>query len=145
VREEDAPVSVQVKAIRARRLNIVKGSGAFDKAGFDALQKRYGFRDLPAVRRYLQEHPDLIPFLLEAHPCLQRAFGREVETALEVVTDPEGEHGHDEEIFAYVVTGLPVDEALTRLGRFDDDWFLGQVPHVAGRLNFDLEQVAQNR
>jgi hypothetical protein len=58
---------------------------------------------------------------------------------LEVVSDPEVEGV--EELFAYILTSLPVNEALARLHRLDEEWFLDQLDRVGGRFNFNLEFV----
>jgi len=43
------------------------------------------------------------------------------------------------ELFAYIRTSLPVDEALSRLDKFDEEWFLDQLDRAGGRFNFNLE------
>jgi len=58
---------------------------------------------------------------------------------LEVVSDPEVEDM--DELFAYILTSFPVDEALARLAKLDEEWFLDQLDQVGGRFNFNLEFV----
>ncbi len=87
----------------------------------------------------MHAYPQLVEVLLEAHVYLQKYFGPDPRVTLEVVSDPEVE-GMDE-LFAYIVTTLSVDEALARLDRLDEEWFLDQIDRVDGRFNFNLEFV----
>ena len=92
-----------------------------------------------AVGRFLHAYPQLIEVLLEAHVYLQKYFGPDPQVTLKVVSDPEVEGV--EELFAYILTSLLVDEALARLDRFDEEWFLDQLDRVGGRFNSNLEFV----
>jgi hypothetical protein len=103
------------------------------------LEEMYSLRNATTVRRFLHVHPQLIEVLLEARIYLQKYFGLDPQVTLEVVSDPEVEGV--EELFAYIFTSLPVDEALARLDRLDEEWFLDQLDRVDGRFNFDLEFV----
>jgi hypothetical protein len=109
------------------------------EAGIGEIETIYEMRDVPSVRQYLRNHPELIQVLLEAHPYLKEIFGTQVRVFLEIVTDPEA--AREQELFAYIVTTLSADEAVRRLDDFDDGWFLQHVERVAGRLNFNLEFV----
>lgn len=101
------------------------------------IEEIYSLRDPATAWRFLHTHPQLIEVLLEAHVYLQKYFGPDPQVALAVVSDPEVEGM--EELFAYILTPLPVDEALARLNRLDEEWFLDQLNRVGGRFNFNLE------
>jgi hypothetical protein len=103
------------------------------------IEEMYSLRHAATVRRFLHVYPHLIQVLLEAHVYLQKYFGPDPQVALEVVSDPEVEGL--EELFAYILTSLPVDEALARLDKLDEEWFLDQLDRVDGRFNFNLEFV----
>lgn len=103
------------------------------------LEEIYSLRNAATVRRFLHAYPQLVEVLLEAHGYLQKYFGPEPQVTLKVVSDPEGEGV--EELFAYILTPLPVDEALARLDKLDEEWFLDQLDRVDGRFNFNLEFV----
>ena len=103
------------------------------------LEGIYSLRNAAAVRRFLRAYPQLVEALLEARVYLQKYFGPDPQVTLEVVSDPEVEGV--EELFAYIRTSLPVDEALAQLNRLDEEWFLGQLDRVGGRFNFNLEFV----
>lgn len=99
----------------------------------------YSFRNVMAVRRFLRVHPQLTKVLLEAHAYLQKLFGPVPQVVLEVVSDPEAEGWS--QLFAYILTGLPVDEAQARLDELDEEWFLDQLDQVDNFFNFNLEFV----
>jgi len=99
----------------------------------------YSFRDMPPVRRFLRAHPQLIDVLLEAHTYLEKHFGPGPLVTLEVVSDPEAVDW--DQLFAYILTSLPVDEAQARLDRLDEEWFLGQLDRIGDLFNFNLEFV----
>ena len=101
------------------------------------LEGIYSLRHAAAVRRFLHACPQLVEVLLEARVYLQKYFGPDPQVTLEVVSDPEVEGV--EELFAYILTSLPVDEALARLDKLDEEWFLDQLDRVSGRFNFNLE------
>lgn len=103
------------------------------------LEDIYSLHNTAAVRHFLYAYPQLVEVLLDAHVYLQKYFGTEPKVTLKVVSDPEVE-GMDE-LFAYILTSLPVDEALARLNRLDEEWFLDQLDRVDGRFNFNLEFV----
>lgn len=101
------------------------------------LEDLYTFRNSVAVRHFLLCHPHLIDLLFEAYPHLARCFGPNPQVALEVVQDPEVADWT--QLVAYILTSLPVNQALDRLDRFDDEWFLDQVDQVDDLFNFNLE------
>jgi len=101
------------------------------------LEEIYSLRDAATVRRFLHACPQLVEVLLEARVYLQKHFGPDPQVMLEVVSDPEAESR--DELFAYILTSLPVDEALARLDRLDEEWFLDQLDRINGQLNFNLE------
>lgn len=100
------------------------------------LEEVYPFRNTEAVRRFLGAHPHLIEIILEAYPYLVKHFGPNPQVMLEVVRDPEAER--PEQLFAYILTSLDADEALDRLDRLDEEWFLDQSDRVGDFFNFNL-------
>lgn len=103
------------------------------------LEEIYSLRNAAAIQRFLHAYPQLVEILLEACVYLQEHFGPDPQVTLEVVSDPEVEGV--EELFAYILTSLPVHEALARLHRLDEEWFLDQLDRVGGQFNFNLEFV----
>jgi hypothetical protein len=130
---ESARVPTRLMEYDALRQFIV------ERSRLRQLGEFYSFRDALAIRGFLRAHPQLTEVLLEAHAHLQECFGPDPQVALEVVSDPEAE-GPDE-LFAYILTSLPADEALARLDRLDEEWFLDQLDRVGTFFNFNLEFV----
>lgn len=97
----------------------------------------YSFRNVAEIQQFLQEHHVLVNFLIEAHPYVSKYFGDHPQIALELISDPEIDGS--EQLFAYIVTSLPVAEALERLNNFDEEWFIEQFDRVDGLFNFNLE------
>ncbi len=106
---------------------------------FAALDRLFTVRNPSAVRRFIQAHPDLVDIVVEAHSQVQKHFGPGTRIALEVVRDPDAQDA--EQLFAYIQTALPVDEALKRLDQLDEEWFLDQVDLVQDDFNLNLEFV----
>jgi len=75
--------------------------------------------------------------VLEAYSKIADYFGPYPQISLEVVTDPEVADGH--ELVAFILTNLPPHEALNRLERFDEDWWLEASHKAEGNLCIHLE------
>ncbi len=103
------------------------------------LEKLFTFRNGEAILDFLREHPFLVNLLQEAYAAIEQSFGTNPEVFLEVVADPEVQGLL--EMFGYIVSGLPPEEAGKQLQQFDRDWFLKQLPRIKGLLNFDVEFV----
>lgn len=105
-------------------------------ARLSELDSLYHYRGKEQVREYLVAHPPLIDFLQDSYPHLLRCFGPDVTYVLEVVEDPEGDHRN---LFVYICTSLEIEQALSGLDKFDDEWFLNQIGRLNGSVNFNLE------
>jgi len=110
-----------------------------DSSRLRQIEEFYCLRNATAVRRFLRAHPELTKVLLEVRAHLQRCFGPDPQVVLEVVGDPEVE-GWDQ-LFAYILTRLPVNEAQARLDRLDEEWFPNQPEQVNNFFNFNLEFI----
>lgn len=102
----------------------------------ELLQQLYTLREREKVLWFLEKYPFLVSLLLEAYVEVGNYFPHS-RVFLKVFDDPEVE-GMDK-LFAYIRTPLPVDEALARLDKLDEEWFLDQLDRAAGRFNFNLE------
>jgi len=106
------------------------------QAAIELLERLYTFRQRAEVLGFLDRHSFLVSLLLEAYNKIRNHFPHS-QVFLEVISDPEVEGV--EELFAYILTSLPIDEALARLDSLDEEWFLDQLDRVGGRFNFNLE------
>ncbi len=86
-----------------------------------SILRRFVVADRPKLASYLEEHAQVLPILLEAADQLNSRFPQS-ELELKVVRFPEA--GNYQQLFVYVKTDLPVEEASARLDAFDDEWFL---------------------
>lgn len=94
------------------------------------LTRRFSITDAEAVESYLKAHTRLPLLLVQAADELEQRFPNS-ELELDVFHDPEIE-GADE-LFVYVKTSLPVNEALAKLDAFDDEWFL-EIDQQSGHV-----------
>lgn len=97
----------------------------------------YDFRRPREVSTFLQAHPFLLPLLVEAHRKIAEYFDPSAKSILEVITDPESEDGR--ELFVLVPTHDTPEEALSRLERLDQEWWLDVLPQTLGKMTIDVE------
>jgi hypothetical protein len=102
-----------------------------------ALEQLYIFRRPEEVSEFLEAHPFLVPLLEEVHEKIAQYFGPTSEVVLEVVTDPEAVD--DRELFAFIRTSLPPDEALGKLDRLDQEWWLDESDRAENNLCIHVE------
>jgi hypothetical protein len=103
------------------------------------LEKLYFFRRPSEVKEFLEASPFLKPLLVEAYERIGNCFGPKPEVVLEVVTDPEADD--DRQLFAFIQTSLPSEQALDKLDRLDDDWWLDAADRSEGKLCLHVEFV----
>jgi len=97
-----------------------------------SLKRIYHFTNPAEAERFLLEHDELIPYLLEADKHIKRVFGENiVDVCLEHASDPEEDY---EGLFVIVKTNLSSEESLDLLDKFDEEWFLDYVPPEIGSI-----------
>lgn len=102
------------------------------------LGRMYTLSNSSKLLRFFDENRYLINVVIEAHEELRKRFPSE-ELLLEVVSDPEADSC--DELFAYILTSLPVEDALQRLNDLDDQWFLDELDRTNGLFNFNLRFI----
>ncbi|MDP2935423.1 MAG: hypothetical protein Q8O86_02915 [Dehalococcoidia bacterium] len=102
-----------------------------------SLEQMYVFRRPEEVIEFLEDHPFLVALLFDAHPQIVKHFGPRPDAVLEVVVDPEAMA--DRELFALIRTHLPPRDALSRLERLDEEWWIEALERAQGALCIDLE------
>lgn len=95
-------------------------------ARIDSALQPFGASDEAGVRRFLADHPDLLPLLDALVPEAVHPLGPGVSFALELYRDSEA-IAYDE-LVAIIRTDLPTDEAVRQLANFDDGWWLDAMP-----------------
>lgn len=131
---ERGKVSIKVQATLDQNHSILQTIAR--SARWRKLAEMYSFHDAATVSSFLSAHPHLIEILFEAYPHLLEHLGPDLKVALKVVSDPEAEDS--KRLFAYLLTSLPPEEALIRLDRLDEEWFLDQTDRVGDLFNFNL-------
>jgi hypothetical protein len=101
-----------------------------------ALKKLYEFKG-SLVESFLKENPSLTSLLFAAYGAVHEHFGSGVETALEVVADPEALG--DRQLFVLIRTELPRKEARAYLADLDRGWWLGALPAAEGKMEIALD------
>ena len=92
-----------------------------------------------AVCRFLEHHPAVEGIIRDSQPALARLFGEPLHIILERIRYPEEQSS--DELVAWIQSDLPVDEALDRLDRFEDWWFVAHQDATASRFNFNVETL----
>lgn len=102
-----------------------------DEVANYSFENCFAFRNLEMVIRYIEDchFPDLKTVLLDGIGSIRRHFERE-RLILEVVSDPE--IPNYERLLLKIQTQLEPDDALERLERLEDEWFL----HAGERTNW---------
>lgn len=104
---------------------------------WSVVEPRYDFRRPPEVSSFLQAHPFLLPLLVEAHEKVTEYFEPSTKPILEAITDPEAEDS--QELFVLIPTHDTPEEALSRLDRLDQEWWLDVLPQARGKMTIDVE------
>ncbi len=99
------------------------------------LQELYPFVDGDEVARFLDGSPFLAPLLLDAEQAAHRHFPK-ANLRLEVTTDPEAPEATH--LVLSIASAGSVNRALTRLRRFDDEWWIDQIHRARGKLVITL-------
>lgn len=86
----------------------------------ESLKNIYIFQNPEEIIQFLLSNKDLIEILLEAHKYIFKIF-REVPIYLELHHDPEE---YFECLFIIIKTNLPIEVALDRLDKFDEEYWL---------------------
>lgn len=102
-----------------------------------SFDQRFSYRRPQEVRQFLEAHPFLVSLLREARARIDEYFGSHNDVVLEVVTEADAED--DRELFAFVQTDLPHQEALARLEQLDEDWWLDASDRAQGKLCIHVE------
>ena len=106
---------------------------------WEKIARWYSVRDSGRIEDFVHQRPLIAKVLADAIDELPKYFGPQLDVELECVTDPEYEE--DGQLFAYIRTSLPAEDALKRLDQLDEDWFLAKISQLDGAFNFNLQFV----
>ena len=100
----------------------------------DQMREQFAMRQPDKIISLLEPNKLLAEIVLEANAALDRYFPDTIR-ALELTPNAGSEHR--EQLFLSVITQLDVDEALARVQRFDEEWWIDRSRSL--RLRIDLE------
>lgn len=99
----------------------------------------YVLRDFN-IYQYLIDNNSVISPLFEAIVPIRNTFGSDTTPALEIFEDIDS--GGHRELFVLIPTPRnELDAGMRKMRLFVEGWFLQELPHVSGKLNFDLELI----
>jgi hypothetical protein len=101
--------------------SIVKHPGAVLRE----LERDYQISDEGEILAFLERYPTAAPLLFDIRPNIRRFFGEDP-VRLDMFYDPEWPED-DPELVVNIQTALEPMEALARLHRFDDEWWIKQL------------------
>jgi hypothetical protein len=100
------------------------------------LEDAYVVADRPAVEAFIEENR-LHGLLMQARDSLDAAFGKGPVKKLTLAEDDEGIRTLD----CMVLVQGDLEAARQALQSFDENWWLANSSHIAGKLNFDFELI----
>jgi hypothetical protein len=100
------------------------------------LRRLYHWEGPLEVKRMLVMHPEAGEALARAAAIIPTYFGPDATLSLRVVRELDGDGS--ERLFAYIHTHQAPGPALDSLQRFDDGWWLDEMPRSGGVLSFAL-------
>lgn len=106
----------------------------------DSIQKlggRYKLEDSAAVEAYLRSNDFLTCILSEAHEKITDLFGPGAQVSLKVVEEPEAKDSR--RLFILIRPDMRPKEAIGRLDKLDENWWLDALPAARGKLSIDVE------
>jgi len=99
--------------------------------------RHYAVKDASAAGALAFERHYLLDSLLDAYSRLRSFFGPASEFQLDSTADPDV--GEKRYLRVSIITDLPVAEALTRMDRFAEDWWLDHIARAGRDLVFVVE------
>jgi hypothetical protein len=108
-------------------------------ATFARLSTLYSISEKVRVFNFLHTNNYLYKLLLEAYTLTEEIFGQDVKVELKIVTDLDIDEY--QELFAYIYTNLPPEDALEKLDQFDEEWLLDKIETINEKLNFNIRPL----
>lgn len=124
-----------VVATSPRREVVQKRLNTIYHELFAELKQQYRIADEAKTFAFLREHNQLLPVLREGKAVVAVIFGEETPILLKHQRDPEVGL---ESLIAWILTDLPVSEAVDRLLELNDTWFGERITVVEELLSYNL-------
>lgn len=140
-KEEDPALRVLMRVflhnstLKASHYDISQFEIKSKEQKLELVKKLYYSDEFDSIKSFISDNFFLADLLIEAHPQLKDHFGTNLRVDLVLRTDPEESY---KQLFGYLRTPMPIDEAQASLDSFDDNWFLDHLVATKGLLNFNL-------
>lgn len=121
-------------ALRQRRV-VIAPAQMSEAAPDESVIAFFELRDAPTVLGFLREHTSLLPVLARALAEITKVFGPR-KPILELFQNPA--EPMDRKLFALIPCTAPVEEAIERLQRLDDEWWASAAAYYGDRLAVDV-------
>ena len=108
-------------------------TGLLSTRTLSLLELLYTFRSSASVETFLANYPFLAQMLIDLHGQLKHFFP-ESSLVLDISVDPEAEY-----LVVYVVMNTTPQDAIERLERFDDGYWLDRHHQAQGKLIVNVE------
>ena len=96
------------------------------------LGREYQMTDEGDILAFLERHPTVAPLLFDIRSNIRRFFGEDP-VRLDMFHDPEWPQD-DPELVVNIQTALEPMEALARLHKFDDEWWIKRLSETRAPL-----------
>ncbi|OCQ97962.1 hypothetical protein BCD67_02200 [Oscillatoriales cyanobacterium USR001] len=108
------------------------------QAEIEQIEKFYILRKRLDVLQFLDNHPFLVPVLLEAPDNISDYFPGDP-LFLEVVIDPESTSPDDDTMFIIIASDVDPDDSIDRLWQLDENWWLKASMPLQNKLEINVE------
>jgi len=131
-------LAVERPALAAERTSIpfIWGTQQERDLKWHVIRQKYSVLDAAATGAFVLDHAYLLDLLLEAYFPLQALFDEQAQIQVRLKVDPEIPDRRY--LSVRVVTRLSAHDALRRMDRFDQDWWLDRIAHTDDDLVFSL-------
>ncbi|MDF0552111.1 hypothetical protein [Kamptonema sp. UHCC 0994] len=111
---------------------------SIDQTEIEQIEKLYTLRERSEVLKFLDNHPFLVPVLLEA-PENIRDYFPDNSLILDMAIDPESSSPDDDKLVLLIATDIDADESVERLWELDNAWWLNAARRSEHKMFIDLE------
>ena len=129
-------LSLEVQGVRTW---LIPGASTMCSPDLQLVRENYILKDYSGVSEFLETYPFLVPLLTEVFIKIQHYFEPYPQVFLDVIKDPE--FPGDVRLAVFIRTNLSPEDALSKLDRLDQDWWLEAMSEAHGKLYIHLEFI----
>lgn len=111
---------------------------SIDRTEIEQIEKLYTLRERSDVLKFLDNHPFLVPILLQA-PDKIRDYFPDNSLILDMAIDPESSSPDDDKLVLLIATDIDADESVDRLWELDNAWWLNAARRSQHKMFIDWE------